>query len=41
MLKLTLNLNEAPAGDFVLEYVVRDAYSDKTALISLPFAIVQ
>lgn len=39
MLKLTLDLADAPAGDYVLEYVVRDANSDKNGLISLPFSV--
>lgn len=36
---LTLNLTDAPAGDFIIEYVVRDIASDKSAVISLPFTL--
>jgi hypothetical protein len=41
MLKLTLELNDAPPGDFMLEYLVRDAYSKKSAVISLPFTLAK
>lgn len=40
-LSLTLDLGEAPAGDYVLEYTARDIASPKTGTISLPFAIVE
>ncbi|MCL4676221.1 MAG: hypothetical protein KJZ59_09405 [Pararhodobacter sp.] len=36
---LTLNLTSAPAGDYVLEYLVHDLVSEKTATMSLPFTI--
>jgi len=37
MLTLTLDLNGAPPGKYVLEYTVHDIASDKSAVISLPF----
>ncbi|MDP1731366.1 MAG: hypothetical protein Q8L54_09360 [Devosia sp.] len=41
LLTLTLDISEAPAGDYVLEYTVHDTASDKTAPISLPFTIAE
>lgn len=41
MLTLKLNLTGAPAGDYVVEYRTRDAFGDKSAIISLPFTIAQ
>ena len=41
MLTFTLNVNDAPAGDYVLEYRIRDINSDKAGVISLPFTISQ
>lgn len=40
MLTLTLDLDGAPPGDYVVEYTLVDIVSDKTGVISLPFAIV-
>ncbi|HEY9013019.1 MAG TPA: hypothetical protein VIN06_18590 [Devosia sp.] len=39
LVSLTLTLNEAPAGDYVLEYLAHDIASDETATISMPFTI--
>jgi hypothetical protein len=39
MLNITLNLDGAPAGEYVLDYRVRDRASAKVATISLPFSI--
>jgi len=39
MVLLTLTLNGAPAGDYVLEYRLRDLTSDKSTLLDLPFKI--
>jgi len=41
VLTLSLDLSGAPAGDYVLEYLVHDLASDETAPISLPFSIVE
>lgn len=41
MLSLRLDLDEAPAGDYVVEYTAHDIASDKVGVISLPFAIVE
>lgn len=41
MLTLTLTVDGAPPGDYVVEYTTRDIASDKTAVISLPFSIVE
>ena len=38
-LTLTLNLTGAPAGDFVLEWTLRDIAGPKEAKVSLPFSI--
>jgi hypothetical protein len=40
-LTFSLNLTGAPAGEYVLEYVVQDIASDETATISMPFSIVE
>lgn len=40
-LTFELSLTGAPAGDYVLEYVVHDIASDETAPISLPFSIIE
>jgi hypothetical protein len=40
MLTLTLDLEGAPPGDYVVDYTLDDIVSDKTGLISLPFSIV-
>lgn len=39
LVSLTLTLNEAPAGNYVLEYLAHDIASDETAAIALPFSI--
>lgn len=39
LVSLTLSLNEAPAGSYVLEYLAHDIASGETATISLPFSI--
>jgi hypothetical protein len=39
MLTLTLSLDGAPAGDYVVQYTTRDIASDKSGVISLPFSI--
>lgn len=39
MLTLTLNIDGAPAGDYVVEYRTRDIHSAKSAVISLPFTV--
>lgn len=39
MVVLTLNLSSAPAGDYVVEYKLRDIASDKTATFEMPFKI--
>jgi len=41
MLTITLNVDGAPAGDYVLEYRIRDIASAKSAIISLPLTIVE
>lgn len=38
-LDLTLNLDGAPAGDYVVEYTLRDIASDKTTAITMPIVI--
>jgi hypothetical protein len=37
---LTLDLSDAPAGDYVLEYKLRDIASPKTVVFGQPFKIV-
>ena len=39
LVSLTLTLNEAPAGNYVLEYLAHDIASEETATISMPFSI--
>lgn len=41
LVSLTLTLNEAPAGEYVLEYLAHDIASDETATISMPFTITE
>jgi hypothetical protein len=41
MLTLTLTVDGAPPGDYVVEYTTRDIASDKSGVISLPFSIVE
>lgn len=38
---LTLDLEGAPPGDYVVDDTPKDIASDKTGLISLPFAIIE
>ncbi|GAB4273634.1 MAG: hypothetical protein Kow0013_27620 [Pararhodobacter sp.] len=39
-MNITLNLNNAPAGDYVLDYRVIDVVTREEAVISLPFTLV-
>lgn len=39
LVTLTLSLDGAPAGNYVLEYLAHDIASDETATIQLPFTI--
>lgn len=39
LVKLTLDLSDAPAGDYVIEYLAHDMGSEKTATLSLPFSV--
>lgn len=41
MLTVTLDLSNAPPGDYVLEYKIHDLNSDKVGLISLPFTLAK
>lgn len=41
MLTLSLELTDAPAGDYVIEYVTRDIASEKSATLALPFTITE
>lgn len=41
MLTLTLTVDGAPPGDYVVEYTTRDIASEEAAVISLPFSIVE
>lgn len=41
MLTLTMSVSGAEPGDYVLEYVLHDIASDKTATIDLPFKIAK
>ena len=41
MLALTLTVDGAPPGRYIIEYRVRDVASEKAATISLPFHIVE
>jgi hypothetical protein len=41
MLTLTLTVDGAPPGDYIVEYTTRDIASDKAGVISLPFSIVE
>jgi hypothetical protein len=41
MLNLTLSLDGAPPGQYILQYRLHDLYSQKTSTIELPFSIVQ
>lgn len=36
---LTLNLTNAPVGDYILEYIVHDQITEKSATMSFPFTI--
>ena len=40
MVILTLNLSDAPPGDYIVEYKLHDIATNKTATFSLPFKIV-
>lgn len=39
LVSLTLSLNEAPPGNYILQYLAHDIASDETASISMPFTI--
>jgi len=39
MLTLTMSLDSAPAGDYVLQYKLHDIASDKSAVVTLPFTV--
>lgn len=41
MLTFTLTLDGAPAGDYIVEYLIHDITGDKQATISLPFTIAE
>jgi hypothetical protein len=41
MLNLTLSVDDAPPGQYILQYRLHDLYSDKTSTFELPFSIVQ
>lgn len=41
MLTLTLDLSDAPTGDYILEYKIHDLNSDKVGIISLPFTLAK
>lgn len=41
MLTFTLTLDGAPAGDYVVEYLLHDITGDKQGTVSLPFSIVE
>ena len=41
MVVLTLNISDAPPGDYVVEYKLRDVSSDKTATFNMPFKIAK
>lgn len=41
MLTFTLTLDGAPAGDYVVEYLIHDITGDKQGTISLPFTIAE
>jgi len=40
MVVLTLNMSSAPAGDYVVEYKLRDIATEKTTTFEVPFKIV-
>lgn len=41
MLTFTLTFGGAPAGDYIVEYLIHDITGDKQATISLPFSLVE
>ena len=41
MVTLTMSVSGAPAGDYVLEYKLRDIASEKSMVIDLPFTIAK
>jgi hypothetical protein len=41
MIYLTLHFNDAPAGDYLLDYKLHDLGTDKTTTLELPFTIEQ
>jgi hypothetical protein len=41
MIHLTLHLNDAPPGDYLVAYKLHDVATDKTATLEIPFTIEQ
>jgi hypothetical protein len=41
MLQLTLDLNNASPGDYLLDYKLHDQGTEKTTTVELPFTIEQ
>ncbi len=41
MLNLTLSVDGAPPGNYILQYKIHDLHSDKISSFELPFSIVQ
>ncbi len=41
MIHLTLHLNDAPPGDYLVDYKLHDLGTDKTTTLELPFTIEQ
>jgi hypothetical protein len=41
MVVLTLDVTGAPAGDYVVEYTLRDRTGPKSTSLSLPFKIAE
>ena len=41
MLNLTLSVDGAPPGNYLLQYKIHDLHSDKVSIFELPFSIVQ
>jgi hypothetical protein len=41
MIHLTLHLNDAPLGDYLVDYKLHDLGTDKTTTLELPFTIEQ
>jgi hypothetical protein len=41
MIHLTLHVNDAPPGDYLVDYKLHDLGTDKTATLEMPFTIEQ